>query len=96
MNIQNIRYVEFFDLCCDERYKYDEQKDIFNFKESYSKREYFETHPSLMEKDNKIYYKPYLKITYSDSDFEILYFNTLEEAEIYAKETFNYFKEIKI
>lgn len=102
INIQNIKYVESFDKDYDDRYTYNEQEDTFNFKGCGAninhERFVFEKNFYLIEENNKIYTKPYLKITYIDKDFDKVYFNTLEEVENYAKHTLcNYttFKEIK-
>jgi len=103
VNIQNIKYVESFDRDYDDRYTYNKQEDKFNFKGCNSNTNHerieFEKHSYLIECDNKVYTKPYLKITYIDKDFDKIYFNTLEDVEIYAKQTLcNYatFKEIKL
>lgn len=44
---------------------------------------------NFIVEDNKVFYKPHIKIEFQDNKFKYRYFNTIEECSEYIKEKFN-------
>ena len=84
INTQSIKHIESFDKSLDRRFQYDKENDMYVFLDTNVKKEDI-NHYYLLEIKDKIYEKPHLKITYVDGNRDRLYFDTIEEAEEYAK-----------